>query len=124
MERMNITFVPGGNMVVLSSSISAKVSKMSCHECKGYKWQCPTTQSPTQQHNELQRKFWVDQVTPPPPPPGERQGVGNGKGGGGVQPPSGDLQAIQKCDFQAFLVAYMWLAGVFLWGLFHRVKSW
>ena len=27
---------PRGNMVVLSSSISAKVSKMSCHECKGY----------------------------------------------------------------------------------------
>ena len=56
-ERMNITFVPGGNMVVLSSSISAKVSKMSCHECKGYKWQCPTTQSPTQQHNEPQQKI-------------------------------------------------------------------
>ena len=37
-ERMNITLVPGGNMVVLSSSISAKVSKMSCHECKGCKW--------------------------------------------------------------------------------------
>ena len=37
------TLVPGGNMVVLSSSISAKVSKMSCHECKGFKWQCPTT---------------------------------------------------------------------------------
>ena len=55
-ERMNITLVPGGNMVVLSSSISAKVSKMSCHECKGYKWQRPTTQSATQQHNEPQRK--------------------------------------------------------------------
>ena len=37
-ERMNITLVPGGNMVVLSSSISAKKSKMSCHECKGCKW--------------------------------------------------------------------------------------
>ena len=37
-ERMNITRVPGGNMVVLSSSISVKVSKMSCHECKGCKW--------------------------------------------------------------------------------------
>ena len=57
MERMKITFVPGGNMVVRSSSISAKVSKTSCHECKGYKWQCPTTQSPTQQHNEPQRKI-------------------------------------------------------------------
>ena len=53
----HIIFVPGENMVVLSSSISAKVSKMSCHECKGYKWQCPTTQSPTQQHNEAQRKI-------------------------------------------------------------------
>ena len=29
--------------VGLSSSISAKVSKMSCQEYKGYKWQCPTT---------------------------------------------------------------------------------
>ena len=43
MERMNITFVPGVNMVVLSSSISAKVSKMSCQEYTGYKWQCLTT---------------------------------------------------------------------------------
>ena len=42
---------------VPSSSISAKVSKMSRHECKGYKWQCSTTQSPTQQHNEPQRKI-------------------------------------------------------------------
>ena len=33
-----------------------KVSKMSCHECKGYQLQCPTTQSPTQQHNERQQK--------------------------------------------------------------------
>ena len=56
-KRMNITLVRGGNMVVLSSSISAKVSKMSYHECKGNKWQCPTTQSPTQQHNEPQRKI-------------------------------------------------------------------
>ena len=53
-------------MVVLSSSISAKVSKMSYHEYKGYKWQCPTTQPPTQQHSEPQPKIWVDQVTPPP----------------------------------------------------------
>ena len=47
-ERMNITFVPGGNMAVLSRSISVKVSKMSCQEYKGYKWQCPTTQSPSE----------------------------------------------------------------------------
>ena len=52
-ERMNITFVPGVSMVVLSNSISAKMSKMSCQEYKGYKWQCLTTQSPTQQHSEL-----------------------------------------------------------------------
>ena len=37
-ERINITFTPGVNMVVLSSCILAKVSKMSCQECKGYKW--------------------------------------------------------------------------------------
>ena len=51
-ERMNITFGPGVKMVVLSSSISAKVSKMSCKEYKGHKWQCLTTQAPTQQHSE------------------------------------------------------------------------
>ena len=68
-------------MVVLSSSISAKVSKMSCHECKGYKWQCPTTQSPTQQHNEHNEKFWVDQVTVPHPPWGTTKG-GERQGGG------------------------------------------
>ena len=51
-EWMNIAFVPGVNMAVLSSSISAKVSKMSCQGYKGYKWQCLTTQSPTQQHSE------------------------------------------------------------------------
>ena len=56
MERMNTTFAPGVNMVVLSSSISAKVSKMSCQDYKGYKWQRLTTQSPTQQHSELQQK--------------------------------------------------------------------
>ena len=52
-KQMNITLVPGGNMVVLSSSISAKVSKMSCH-CKEYN---TTTQSPTQQHNEPQQEI-------------------------------------------------------------------
>ena len=53
MERMNITFVPGVYMAVLSSSISEKVSKMSCEEYKGYKRQWLTTRSPTQQHSEL-----------------------------------------------------------------------
>ena len=80
-ERMNITFVPGGHMVVLPGSISAKVSKMSCHEYKGYKWQCPTTQPPTQQHSDAQTKIiWVDQVTPPPP--GKDKGWGSTWGGG------------------------------------------
>ena len=59
-------------MVVLSSSMSAKVSKMSCHEYKGYKWQC---QHSHPHNNTVSRneKFWVDQVTPPP---------GKDKGGG------------------------------------------
>ena len=51
-ERINIIFVPGVNMVVLSSPISAKLSKMSCQGYTGFKWQCFTTQSPTQQHSE------------------------------------------------------------------------
>ena len=72
-------------MVVLSSSISAKVSKMSCHECKGYKWQCPTTQSPHNNTMSRNENFWVDQVTVHPPPGGERQGVGNDKGGRGYR---------------------------------------
>ena len=49
---MNITFAPRVNMVVLSISILAKVSKIFCQEYKKYKWQCLTTQSPTQQHSE------------------------------------------------------------------------
>ena len=48
---------------------------------QGYKWQCPTTQSPTQQHSEPQHKFGVHKVDPPP---GEGQGVGQDKGGGGT----------------------------------------
>ena len=52
MERMTIIYVPGVNMVVLSSSISATISKMSYQEYKGYNWQCLTTQSPTRQHSE------------------------------------------------------------------------
>ena len=70
-------------MVVLSSSISVKISKMSRHECKGYKWQCPTTQSPTQQHNEPQRKSlgWPSDG-PPPPPLGNDKGWGTTRGGG------------------------------------------
>ena len=65
MERMNITFVPGGNMVVLSSSISAKEHSHPHNN--------------TMSRNE---KFWVDPVTVPrpPPPPGERQ-----RGGGVIR---------------------------------------
>ena len=79
-ERMNITFVPGVNMVVRSSSISAKVSKISCQEAKGYKWQCLTTQSPTQPHSELQQKNFVDQVTVLHPPLGKDKGWGRTMG--------------------------------------------
>ena len=81
---MNITFVTGVNMVVVSSSISAKVNKMSCQEYKGYKWQCHLYHS--RPHNNtvsLNKKFCVDQVMPPPPPPGEGQRVGHDKGWGG-----------------------------------------
>ena len=79
-ERMNITFLPGVKMAVLSSSVSAKVSKMSCQEYKGYKWQCLTTQSPTQQHTVSRNKtFCVDQV---PPPPSLETREGEDKGGG------------------------------------------
>ena len=81
----SVTFVPRGNMIVLSSSISAKVSKMSRHEWKAYRWQWPTTQSPTQQHNEPQRKIFGLPSDGPPPPPGAPQGVGNDNGGGGTQ---------------------------------------
>ena len=70
-------------MVVLSSSISAKVSKMSYHECKGYKWQCPTTQSPTNNTMSRNEQFWVAQVTPPPPPRGTTR-CGERQGGGGI----------------------------------------
>ena len=80
-ERMNITFLPRLNMAVLSSSVSAKVSKMSCQEYKGYRWQCLTTQSPTQQHTvSRNKKICVDQV-PRPPFPGDKRGGGQGRGG-------------------------------------------
>ena len=59
-NRHSCTARPGarvGQCVVVhflltSAPNSAKVSKMSCYEYKGYKRQYPTTQSPTQQHNE------------------------------------------------------------------------
>ena len=68
-------------MVVLSSSISAKVSKMSCQE---YKWQCLTTSQHNHPHNNTvsrNKKFCVDQVTPPPPPRGTDKGWGRTGGG-------------------------------------------
>ena len=60
-------------MVVLSSCFSAKVSKMSRQEYKGYKWQAPSN---TVRGN---KKFCVDQVIPPP---WRGQGVGQDRGGG------------------------------------------
>ena len=85
-------------MVVLSSSILAKVSKMSCQEYKGYKWQCVTTQSPTQQHSELKQKNFVDQATPPTPSRGRRRG-GAGQGGGGLLSRTGTpvKEVFSKC---------------------------
>ena len=49
-------------MVVLSSAISAKVSKMSCHECSS----APQQSDPHNNTMSRNEKFWLDQVTPPP----------------------------------------------------------
>ena len=43
MKRMNITLVPGVNMVVLSSSLSERVIQTILPKYRGYKWQCLTT---------------------------------------------------------------------------------
>ena len=82
-------------MVVLSNSILAKVGKMSYHDYKGYKWQCPTTQSPTQQHSEPKLKVlgWPSD----PPPPGEGQGVGKDRGGGGKTRTMRDITVTTTC---------------------------
>ena len=71
-------------MVVLSSSISAKVSKISCHECKGYK--CSAPQHSHLHNNTMSRNenFWVDQVMVPHPPPGNDKGWGTTRGGEGT----------------------------------------
>ena len=82
-ERMNITFVPGVNMVVLSSSIPAKVSKMSCKSTKDTSGSAPQHSHPHNNTVSRDKNFCVDQVTVPHPAPGEGQGVGQDKGGGG-----------------------------------------
>ena len=90
LQTINIgTDTPGVNMAVLSSSISAKMSKMSCQEYKGYKWQCLTTQSPTQQHSERQQKILCSSSEPPPL--GGRTRGGAGQWGGGY--PTGGVLA-------------------------------
>ena len=73
-------------MAVLSTSISAKVSQMSCQEYKGYKWQASQHSHP---HNNTvvsrNKNLWDDQVSTPPPPPGRGKGRGWGRkrwGGG------------------------------------------
>ena len=43
MVQMNITFVPGVNLVVLSGSISKKVIQSVLPKYRKYKWQCLTT---------------------------------------------------------------------------------
>ena len=85
---MNITFHDIA-FIMQSNSISAKVSKMSCQGYKGYKWQCLTTQSPTQQHSHphnntvtCNKIVCADQVTVPHPPLGKDKGWGRTRGGG------------------------------------------
>ena len=56
---------------------------MSCQEYKGYKWQCLTTQSPTQQHSEPSQILCGPSDGSPPQPRG-RTRDGAGQGGGGV----------------------------------------
>ena len=82
LERMNITLVPGVNMVVLSGSISEKVIQSVLPKYRGYKWQCLTTRRPSRQHSDPQQKFGIDQVTVPPTPPRKDTGGGGGRNGG------------------------------------------
>ena len=70
-------------MVVLSSSISAKASKMSRHECKGYKCSAPQHSHPHNNTMSRNEKFWVEQVTVPHPPLGYDKGWGTTRAGGG-----------------------------------------
>ena len=73
-ERMNITFVQGRNMAVLSSSIQRKGAKcpaMSKKDTSGSTPQHSHRHNNTMSRNE---KFWVDQVTVPQPPPGNDKG--------------------------------------------------
>ena len=80
-ERMNITFVPGENMVVLSSSISAKKKKAkypanSTRDTSG----CASQHShPLNNTVSRNKNFCVDQVTVPL---GKDKGWGRTGGGG------------------------------------------
>ena len=73
-ERMNIAFVPRVNMVVLSSSISAKVSKMSTKSTRDTSGSASQHSHPHNNTVSRNKKFCVDQVTAPPPPPGKDKG--------------------------------------------------
>ena len=71
---------PGGKHGCAVKSISAKVSKVSCQEYKGYKWQClKTTVTHTVSRN---KQFCVDQVTVPQPLLGKDKGWGRTRGRG------------------------------------------
>ena len=68
---------------MLSSSISAKVSKMSFQGYKGYNGSASQHSHPHNNTVSRNNKFCVDQVTPlPPTPPGKDKGWGRARGGG------------------------------------------
>ena len=67
-------------MVVLSSSISAKVSKMSCMSARDTSGSAPHHSHPHNNTRSRNEKFWSDQVTVPRPPP-----LGTTRGGGGYK---------------------------------------
>ena len=70
-------------MVALSSSISAKVSKIFCQEYNGYK-RCSASQHSHPQNSTVScnKNFVLTKC--PPPPPREGQGVRQNTAGGGV----------------------------------------
>ena len=82
-ERMNITFVPGRNMAVLSSLIQQKGAKCPTMSTKDTIGSTPQHSHPHNNTMSRNEKFWVDQVTVPPPPLGNDKGWATTRGGGG-----------------------------------------
>ena len=56
-QARHITFCPTVCMPCTVRCIQTTTGRVIIGECKGCKWYCPTTQPPTQQHNEPQRKI-------------------------------------------------------------------